>query len=212
MEEATRREKVRAIAVFWSIQAVTYFLIPMKFAFEPTVVSYTRVDQAIPFVLWTVAIYATFYLQVSLMFWRAESRRALREIFILYLFGGFFLSAFYFLTPTVHHYPIPVQGCRGVFEWIFLKIRHLDVAANQFPSGHTLFSLVGPFYFLASSRKTKGWIFLIWGLAITASTLTIKQHNAYDASAGIAFAAAIGLLFGRYFSKPATQLSVSTST
>ena len=203
LEAVTLRQKIPALAIFWAIQALTYFLIPLKFAFEPTLVSYTRVDQAIPFVLWTIVIYVTFYLQISLMFLLAESRKALREIFILYFWGGCLLSAFYFLMPTVHHYPNPVPECCGVLEWIFLKIRYLDVAANQFPSGHTLFSLIGPFYMLASGRKTKGWLFLIWGLAITASTLTVKQHNAYDAVAGISFAAALGYAFGRYYSKPA---------
>ncbi|TSC83135.1 MAG: hypothetical protein G01um101419_217 [Parcubacteria group bacterium Gr01-1014_19] len=209
MEPVTLRQKIPALVAFWVIQALTYFLIPMKFAFEPTLVSYTRIDQAIPFVLWTIVVYATFYAQVSLMFLLAESRKALREIFAVYFWGGCLLSAFYFLMPTVHDYPVPVQGCCGVLEWIFLKIRHIDVAANQFPSGHTLLSLIGPFYMLASGRKMKGWLFLIWGLAITASTLTVKQHNAYDAVAGISFAWVFGYVFGRYFSKPAVQPVVS---
>ncbi|MDO8466939.1 MAG: phosphatase PAP2 family protein [bacterium] len=190
------REKFKALIIFWIMAGATYAIIPKILILEPDVTPFYHLDQAIPFVSWTVVIYLTLYLQVTLIFLTVRNRLVLRNLFWAYMLGGLLLSLFYFFLPTTHNYPTPVVHCLNYFDGAVLWLRATDVAANQFPSGHAFFSLLGPFLLMSAGRYRKGVLFMLWGALITISTLTVKQHNLVDVVAGGLFAMAFGYLFG----------------
>ncbi len=195
MEQATLRERIRAVLIFWSLAAATYFVIPRLVFFHPVLTPFYPVDQAIPFLSWTIVIYFSLYAQVSLMFLLSGSRKVLHRLLVAYVIAVGLSGCFYLLFPTTHNYPPPVRQCAHCFDSAVLWLRGVDVAANQLPSGHTLFSLLGPFLLLASRRYWSGTIFLVWGLSISASTLTVKQHNIADVVVGAILAALLGYFF-----------------
>lgn len=190
------KEKFLAIIVFWIMAAVTYFATPKLIFFKPDVMPFVRLDYVIPFWSWTVLIYLTLYAQVTLVFLTVKNRIILRNLFWAYMISGLILAGFYLLIPTTHNYPPPVHHCKNYLDEVVLWLRRADVAANQFPSGHALFSMLGPFFLLSAGRYRKGLLFLIWGILVALSTLTVKQHNVVDVVAGVFFAFAFGYLFG----------------
>ncbi|MDP1719271.1 MAG: phosphatase PAP2 family protein, partial [bacterium] len=190
------REKAAAVVIFWIMAAATYFIIPKIIFFRPDMMPFVRLDYVIPFWSWTVLIYLTLYAQVSLIFLTVKDRVILNHLFWAYMISGLILAGFYFLIPTTHNYPPSVSHCSNSLDRAAVWLRHTDIAANQFPSGHALFSLLGPFFLLSAGRYKKGIPFLLWGILITISTLTVKQHNVVDVVAGAFFAIAFGYLFG----------------
>lgn len=190
------KEKFLAIITFWIMAAVTYFIVPKIILYKPDVMPFVKLDHAIPFWSWTVLIYLTLYAEVSLIFLTVKNRVILSHLFWAYMISGLILGIFYFLIPTTHNYPPSVSRCRDYLDEVAVWLRRTDIAANQFPSGHVLFSMLGPFFLLAAGRYRKGTIFLLWGVLISLSTLTVKQHNVVDVVAGVFFAFAFGYLFG----------------
>lgn len=189
-------EKLVALIVFWVMAGTTYIFIPRVLLFQAETTPFHQLDRIIPFLSWTIVIYLTLYPQVILIFFSTRNRLVLRNLFWAYMIGGLLLSFFYFFLPTTHNYPPPVTHCRSWFDGWALWLRATDVAANQFPSGHAFFSLLGPFLLLSAGRYRKAIPFLIWGVLISASTLTVKQHNLIDMVAGGLFAWAFGYMFG----------------
>lgn len=196
-EPANFRQKARALIIFWFIAAATYFIIPKILFITPVMMPYMPMEEGIPFLSWSVLIYLTLYFQVSLMFLLVKERLLLGGLFWAYMFCGGVLSAFYFFFPTVHNFPAPVNCCQNWTDSMVVWLRSTDIAANQFPSGHTLFCMVGPAFLLATGQRKLGWAFFSWGLLISISTLTVKQHNALDVIFGILLALYIGYVFGR---------------
>ncbi len=196
MEAPRFREKAVAAIIFWVMAAATYFVIPRVMFFQPSAMPFVSLDHAVPFLSWTILVYMSLYAQVTVMFFVIKNRVVLNHLFWAYLISGVLLGGFYLLIPTTHNYPLPVSHCNNCLDSMVLWLRRTDVAANQFPSGHALFSLLGPCFLLAAGRYKKGILFLLWGALITISTLTVKQHNVVDVVAGAFFAIAFGYLFG----------------
>lgn len=190
------REKVWAVVIFWIMAAATYILIPKILLYDADTTPFYHIDHAIPLVSWTIAIYLSLYVEVVLIFFCVRNRLVLRNLFWAYMIGGLLLGLFYFLMPTTHNYPPPVSECRNCFDRAVVWLRATDIAANQFPSGHAFFSLLGPFLMLSAGRYRRGIFFIVWGSLIAISTLTVKQHNFVDMVAGGLFAMAFGYLFG----------------
>ena len=78
-------------------------------------------------------------------------------------------------------------------------IRYIDVPTNALPSGHVVYSMMGPIFLLKYSqegtRKRDIRLFII-GSLIALSTLTTKQHHFPDLFTGLALAWLIGTCFG----------------
>ncbi len=178
--------------IFWGMAAATYFFSPQFIFFEPTEIPYTPLDKIIPSWSWTIVIYFSLYVQVSVMFFVVDEASVLWRFFIAYMIAGAILTVFYLFLPTTHNFPPPVDRPVYFFDEIVLWLRNFDIAANQLPSGHATYSMIGPFFLLALGRKRWGQLFFLWGFAICVSTLMVKQHNIIDVLVGILFAFILG--------------------
>jgi membrane-associated phospholipid phosphatase len=191
-------KKAQTALLFWLLAGATYFIIPYLAFFKPSVMPYMTLDEIIPFWPWTALIYFTLYLQVFVVFFSAPYERILKKLFWAYMAAMGILSGFYLLLPSTHNFPAshlsPPLDC---FDDLVVWLRRIDFVTNQFPSGHVIYSLSGPIFYLAIGRYKTGLPLLIWGIIISVSALTVKQHNAVDALAALPIAILIGLIFGR---------------
>ncbi len=209
---ATWRDRAKAAIVFWLMAGATYFFIPRIIFFQPETVPFVGLDHKIPFVCWSVLIYLSLYFQVTIVFFLSRNSQVLKRLFWAYMTGGALLGLFYLLVPTIHNYPNPVADRADFPALLVLWLRHADVPANQFPSGHAMFSILGPAVLLSSGRYWRGGTFMLWGALISVSALTVKQHNFYDVAAGAAIAMAIGYLFGESCPRPIKKITSRPSS
>ena len=97
----------------------------------------------------------------------------------------------------LYHTLVPVIVGTTIFSMhrrrVFLEItRQFDAACNTFPSGHVTFSWI--IYFCArmsdNIKRTNKliYIYLLWTILISISTLVLKQHYIFDVISGIILA------------------------
>ena len=147
-------------------------------------------DDIIPFVPWTVAIYLGCYL-----FWaanyilgcRQDERSTIRFISADFL-AKLVCLVIFLVFPTTNIRPL-VTG-NSFWETVMLWLYDADPADNLFPSIHCLTSW---FCFIAvrENPKVPGWykvVSLLLAAAVCMSTLTTKQHVLLDVAGGIALA------------------------
>lgn len=164
----------------------TRFLTRTRFHYDLT----NRLDEMIPFVPWTVAIYFGCYL-----FWiinyiigcRQEKEKAFAFL-SADLFAKLICMFCFILFPTTNQRPV-VEGQTFWEEGIRLLYR-LDAADNLFPSIHCLTST---FCVIAVWRNPKipFWYQMasvLIAVSIYISTLTTRQHVVIDVLAGIILA------------------------
>ncbi len=147
-------------------------------------------DEQIPFVPWTIAIYFGCYI-----FWignymlgcRQDREEAFRFLSADLLTKLVCLICFLFL-PTTNVRPM-VEG-NSIWDELMRFLYQIDAADNLFPSIHCLVSW---FCFIAvrKNEKIPKWYqlaSLLMALSVCVSTLTTKQHVLIDAIAGVALA------------------------
>ncbi|EOT22255.1 hypothetical protein C805_03575 [Eubacterium sp. 14-2] len=147
-------------------------------------------DDRIPFVPWTVAIYLGCY-----VFWvvnyiigcRQDREEAFRFLSADLLTKLVCFLCFLFL-PTTNTRPV-IEGST-IWDELMRFLYQVDAADNLFPSIHCLTSW---FCFIAVRRNEKipKWYrlaSLLMALSVCISTLTTKQHVLIDVAAGIGIA------------------------
>ncbi len=156
-------------------------------------------DQAIPFVPWTVSIY-----YASFVFWvvnyilcaRLSKERAYRFLSADLLAKTVCLVCFVaFPTTNIR----PVVGDTGFWNGVMRMLYEIDAADNLFPSIHCLtswFCYIG----LRDVETIPRWYRTcsFWmAVAVFISTLTTKQHVIVDVIGGVALASGCYWLAGR---------------
>tara|TARA_R100000008_G_scaffold34486_1_gene19502 strand:- start:4042 stop:4416 length:375 start_codon:yes stop_codon:yes gene_type:complete len=109
---------------------------------------------------------------------------------------------------SILHISFPVFYPREDFlvfnahEYLLHLTQQLDAASNTFPSGHVAFSWL--MYFAARQTKmarewpTVSYVFMLWAIGISLSTLVIKQHFVVDVLSGW-FTAALSFYTAKLF-------------
>jgi membrane-associated phospholipid phosphatase len=180
----------------WMALAVgTFAMTTYKIAGEvslrnnPRLLSFSNLDLAIPFVPWTVWIYMSVYLIYL------ASVLLQRDLAVLGRFLGSYIIAygiamfFFVLYPTTFPrelFPIPEgSGASGkVLEYFRLTDRPTNCLPSLHVSSCVMVTL--PFW---SRRPKLFFIFSLWTLAISVTTLTTKQHYFIDVVTGGLFGA-----------------------
>ena len=169
---------------YFAVQAVvsdTYsFLIPL--------------DNEIPFIPEFIWLYHTLVpVIVSTAIFSMHRRRVFFNTIAALTFSMAVLTCFHLLFPS--YYPrqeLYLEANYSASLWLVDITRQFDAACNTFPSGHVTFSWI--IYFCARLsdriRHTNKliYIYLLWTILISISTLVLKQHYIFDVISGIILA------------------------
>jgi len=190
----TRRHRVPA-AIFSGVFIGALYELPLHVrVFPATRLWPTFVDNAVPFLDWTVWIYCSYFVFLFLPF--AVCRDDARAARVLYgLMANSVLAGVVFLVwPTTGVVQQPVM--RGVSGLLWSALLTVDRPANYFPSLHVANVCVCA---LALSREGNTWrrVAVVWTTLIVVSTLTTKQHFFIDLPAGLSLGAFCFWLVGR---------------
>ena len=166
---------------------IALFMLPARIHLgEPTVLDKSVVDDWIPFLEWTIWIYASYYLFLILAIWlpRDDKRRS-DAAYGLVLAGVIGLIIFT-LLPTSVVRPMPSAGGATGFLWGLLF--SVDTMVNALPSLHVANTCLAA---VALASRSRPWriIVPVWAAMIILSTLTTKQHYAIDVPGGLLLAA-----------------------
>lgn len=181
------------ITAYITLFMVAYFTLLRHPAFPVTPMPLTDLDRWITFTPWSMVLYASLWLYISLvpalLTWR-ELPPYLTAVTLLSLVG----FAFFFFWPTA--VPRPDIDWSRYPSVAFLKA--VDAAGNACPSLHVAFAVLSALWLqrlLVQLRapRTVQALSALWCLGILWSTLATKQHVALDLYAGAALGLAVAL-------------------
>lgn len=162
-------------------------------------VSYLPLDDAIPFLPGFIYPYITWYLYLlipAIFYLVKENGPAFMRyaLFIILGFSGSLLICMLF--PNCQLLRADLSQPDSLSEFIVAAIYAADTPTNVLPSMHVVGCLgVMAAIFDGEEFVHRGrWFFVLWGLAICASTVFVKQHSILDVIAGIAFSVVLYLL------------------
>lgn len=159
----------------------------------------TPLDDVIPFVPWTVFVYAAVYTSAFLPIFLVRDvalfRQAVRA-YVLVLLISFTAFLLYPVTSVGLRPDLSEMGASGFAGWGLRVIYRLDPPRNLFPSLHLAIAAVATAA-VWKARAVYGWVAALWLMPIAVSVCTTKQHFALDALAGLALGAAASVIFLR---------------
>jgi membrane-associated phospholipid phosphatase len=152
---------------------------------HPAYLPLTDLDRAIPLLPWTLVIYLSDYLFILLVLLSLKRAEDFSSAFYRMIVGMMLSFVIFLFFPTV--YPRPLLPADPLWSEVFLFLHFLDQPTNCFPSLHVSMTLIAAASMPPSSRswRSLGWI---WAFAICLSTLTTKQHYAWDVLGGVVIA------------------------
>jgi len=160
------------------LQSSAYWLLNHYPIRLPSSLPLTALDEAIPFLRWTVWPYLLLMVAGPILALFISSRAVMRRVLIAYAFSIPPAFLVFLLFPT--HYPRPFieidPSLTGlVYSWL-IKV---DSPLCAFPSGHILVpALVVSGAWL--DRWPMRWLLLLGFMVIAPTILTTKQHYAWD--------------------------------
>jgi len=164
----------------------------------------TGYDVAIPFMPEFVWIYHSILpaIVISMML-MVKTREVFLNTFWAAIMVTIILNISYVFFPSF--YPRMDFEVNTLSEAILAWTRQIDASNNTFPSGHVSFAwllCMGIWNSILSREFSYiKWIYFLWAIAISLSTLVLKQHYIIDVVSGIILAS---LCF--YLAKPVVRL------
>ena len=134
------------------------------------------IDEHIPYWPWSVGIYITLHPMYLVAAWTLSPRR---YVHVLLGITTMTLISFVFFTVMTSHYPRPSPEAWAHSTWkpVIDLLVAVDAPGNTCPSLHVSTSLyLG--WILKDRKYGLGW--LVWGVLLSLSTLTLKQHYVWD--------------------------------
>lgn len=186
-----RRLRVLAI-VGGGLLLAALFALPARFHLgQPTILDRSIVDDAIPFLDWTIWIYVSYYPFLILAIWLPHNDKLRSDAVYGLLLAGTIGLIIFALWPTSIAREAPsLAGATG-FVWRLLF--SVDTMVNALPSMHVADTCLAA---VALGSRNRIWrvIAPAWATLIVLSTLTTKQHYAIDIPGGFALAAVCFIL------------------
>jgi len=141
-------------------------------------------DSAIPFLPWTLIIYMSLYFMGFVGAVLCEGQEFCRLLVAVIAVDMICFGLFVVFTS---HYPRPdISGLKGtMWHWMFATLYASDDPGNTFPSIHVALALMAGWR-MRLHKGGKLWV--VWGVLVALSTLTVKQHYVADVVAGCAVA------------------------
>lgn len=153
-------------------------------------VSYTPLDDFIPFVDWFIVFYNLWYpfmFAVGVYLLICEKREY--ERMVLMMITGFSISLIVCLIlPNGQNLRLESFERENIFTIMVENLWRMDTNTNVFPSMHVYGALMTIFAVLGSKTITSKWVrglVIVLGLLICASTVLLKQHSILDLFASL---------------------------
>jgi membrane-associated phospholipid phosphatase len=166
---------------------VVLFMVPARIHLgQPIVLDRAAIDDAIPFLEWTIWVYASYYPFLILAVWLPRDARLRSDaVYGLVLAGAIGLVIFTLWPTTIIRESPSLVGVTGLLWHLLFSV---DTMVNALPSMHVADTCIAAVA-LASRGRLWRIIVPVWATIIILSTLTTKQHYAIDLPGGLALAA-----------------------
>jgi membrane-associated phospholipid phosphatase len=138
-------------------------------------------DRLIPFIDWTIWVYASQYLLLYCCFLGVNSARAVSRLVYAISLASLLAFCVFLIYPT--EFPRSVTTREGASTFAFRFLYSIDSSANCFPSLHVALAWLSALG-LRDERKKAGALAMVWAALISISTLTTKQHYFIDLVGG----------------------------
>ncbi|MBS0617232.1 MAG: inositol phosphorylceramide synthase [Spirochaetes bacterium] len=146
----------------------------------------TALDEAIPFLPWTILGYALVYVFILLPVFTIKHRPIFIRMIVGFLVCSLIALPFFIFMPVRMPRPgIPTQ--ENMFYWGVALNYVLDKPVNCFPSLHVANSVFATLCCIKLSPRVGFWG-VVGSLFIAVSTTTLRQHFVADVLAGMAIA------------------------
>ena len=180
-------------------------------------VSYLPLDDAIPFLPGFIYPYITWYLYLLIpaIFYLVKENGPAFTRYALFIIIGFSASLLICaIWPNCQLLRADLSQPDSLSEFIVAAIYAADTPTNVLPSMHVVGCLgVMAAVFDGEDFYRRGrWFFVLWGIAICASTVFVKQHSILDVFAGIAFSAVLYLLIYVILKKTLDRIGAKKKT
>ncbi|MCC6277267.1 MAG: phosphatase PAP2 family protein [Oligoflexia bacterium] len=183
------KQNAKLYALVYAYCVVVYFILNKGALFAPRTLPLTVLDH-VPLISWTSIIYLTVYpFPLLAILYVTDPAMIKRMMFTFFGASNVAFVFFVFFPVTI------VRPEFEAFRLIDLPLKFiyvLDQPINCFPSLHVTYAFLTAF-FVADARRDLAWRVLVWAIIISISTLTVKQHYAWDVIAGY-FLARLGHL------------------
>ncbi len=191
------RYRFLLVYVWTSLLYIGYQLTNHFHWFTPQYLPLTALEQAIPFLVWTVIPYLILILGMYL-FAFIDNRDDFFESLIAFTVAVCMNYTIYMIFPTTYERPVtPTDDgfSFAVYRWLV----SIDTPANCWPSGHIATSALGCWY-LARHHKRLRIPLLAFFSILSLSVLTTKQHYLIDIPGGM-LTALVGILVAKKLSQ-----------
>jgi len=150
----------------------------------PVILGASAVDRLIPFIDWTIWIYASQFTLLPLAVVQARDDADRSQGFYAMLAATALAAAVFVSWPTqLERQGVPAGGATGL-AWTVLYLA--DTPNNCFPSLHVALAAIAGRLLWRRERRV---VAVAWPVMIAAATLTTKQHVAWDIAGGLVLAA-----------------------
>lgn len=150
-------------------------------------------DDKIPFIPWTIAIYDWIYIIIFIPLFTVRDIHLLKVVAKAFTFIILISLSVFILFPVKIERP-ELTNPKNFFEWWVWVNYTLDKPTALFPSMHVSNAILSALITVHWSKKI-GIPALLLSLAISISTLTVKQHFIADVIAGCILAVTSYYLF-----------------
>lgn len=157
---------------------------------EPHYLPLTALDNAIPFLVWTVVPYFILVLGMYFIAFVNNRENFLAAITALTIAVCINYTIYLIFPTTIDRPPVPTQT--GITYDLYRWLISIDTPGNCLPSGHITSPAIGCWYLSRHKTKLRIPILVVFSL-LAATTLTTKQHYLIDIPAGLV-TATIGIL------------------
>jgi len=189
-----RRWKWIAAALWYAAFSAIYTFTGRFHLRAPATFELWLPDRLIPFIDWTIWVYASQFLLLYGCFLGVNSARAVSRMVYAISLASLLAFTIFLICPTEFPRGMTVKAGSEAFAFRFLY--SIDSAANCFPSLHVALAWLSALS-LRDERKKAGAMAIVWAALISVSTMTTKQHYFVDIVGGVGLALLCRWLIGK---------------
>lgn len=167
----------------------TYNVARYEWGGQPTIALWTTFDNYIPLVPQAFFPYSLYYALAVMPAFLARTRRDLWEMGLSFAIVTGVAWTLFVLVPVRMEYP--ELHCGGLSCDLLRGLHATDGGVNVFPSLHVGHSVLVAAMFWSYRERVPTWIIAVvamMALAVSASTVLLKQHYVVDIPAGMLLA------------------------